>query len=57
MLTDIQDAETMLQKDDVDRLKDENEILRDTVGRLTNELSCYQAKFRPLHNEDVSMWY
>ncbi|KAL8616287.1 hypothetical protein ACOMHN_056230 [Nucella lapillus] len=38
----------------VDELKNENEVLKNAVSRLNQELSQYQAAFRPLSEDDQS---
>lgn len=45
----------MLQNHQLDEVKEENEVLKNTVGRLNQELSRYQAKFRPLSDDDVGL--
>ena len=47
----------MLQNRQLDELKEESEVLKNTVGRLNQELSRYQAKFRPLSDNDVGLLF
>ncbi|XP_076448948.1 centrosomal protein of 89 kDa-like isoform X3 [Babylonia areolata] len=51
---DEEGAETLMRNMQLDELKEENEVLKSTVGRLNQELSRYQAKFRPLSDDDRS---
>ncbi|XP_070188223.1 centrosomal protein of 89 kDa-like isoform X2 [Littorina saxatilis] len=51
---DQEGAESMLQSHQLDELREENEVLKNAVGRVNQELSRYQAKFRPLSDEDRS---
>ncbi|XP_076470081.1 uncharacterized protein LOC143300357 isoform X2 [Babylonia areolata] len=41
----------------VEELKSENEVLKNAVGRLNQELSQYQATFRPLSQDDINKRY
>ncbi|KAL8583319.1 hypothetical protein ACOMHN_057605 [Nucella lapillus] len=51
---DEEGAETLMNTLQLEELREENEVLKNTVGRLNQELSHYQAKFRPLSEEDRS---
>ncbi|XP_048450390.1 centrosomal protein of 89 kDa-like, partial [Rhincodon typus] len=44
-------AELRLLRQHAQELVDENDALKMTIHRLNVELSCYQTKFRPIHNE------
>ncbi|XP_048402617.1 centrosomal protein of 89 kDa isoform X2 [Stegostoma tigrinum] len=44
-------AELHLLRQHAQELVDENDALKMTIHRLNVELSCYQTKFRPIHNE------
>ncbi|XP_029904034.1 centrosomal protein of 89 kDa isoform X2 [Myripristis murdjan] len=50
---DVQ-AETQTQRQQMQKLVDENDALKLTVHRLNVELSRYQAKFRPLSKQESS---
>uniref|UniRef100_A0A667Z3Z4 Centrosomal protein 89 n=1 Tax=Myripristis murdjan TaxID=586833 RepID=A0A667Z3Z4_9TELE len=47
-------AETQTQRQQMQKLVDENDALKLTVHRLNVELSRYQAKFRPLSKQESS---
>lgn len=49
-------AANLLLKKQLTDMKDENEILKNTVHRLSVELSEFQAKFRTLKPEERSVW-
>nr|KAG5708003.1 hypothetical protein BaRGS_025141 [Batillaria attramentaria] len=38
----------------LEELREENEVMKNTVGKLNQELSRYQAQFRPLSDEEQS---
>ncbi|KAK7499010.1 hypothetical protein BaRGS_00009819 [Batillaria attramentaria] len=51
---DQEGAQTILQNHQLEELREENEVMKNTVGKLNQELSRYQAQFRPLSDEEQS---
>lgn len=50
--TDHDTAMNLMLKKQLQEMKAENETLKNSIHRLTVELSAYQAKFRPLSAEE-----
>lgn len=53
LFTDREGAEMLLRDRQIEELKAENEVMKNAVHRINVELSQYQAKYRPLSEEEV----
>ena len=55
MFSDSETAQSLLNKKQMNDLKEENESLKNSIKRLNVELSAYQAKYRPVNSNQVSL--
>ncbi|KAL4234384.1 cilium assembly [Mactra antiquata] len=51
---DTETAQSLLTKKEITDLKKENQSLKSSIERLNIELSAYQAKYRPIKEEEMS---
>ena len=48
-VSESETAQSMLQRKQINDLREENEALKNSIQRLHVELSAYQAKYRPVN--------
>lgn len=57
LILDTGTAQSLLTKKEISDLKKENSSLKNSIERLNVELSAYQAKYRPIKEEEMVCIY